>query len=159
MLNIIHQGHVDQEKCLLGARTSILSPGLTKDVINLVKESDPCQRHQHQQQKQPVLQMEPPSYPWQRLNSDLFEFKGHEYLLLSDQCSKFPVIRKLTSMSSQASVTHLKSTFAEHDIPAQLVTDNGPLYSSKEFKDFRESYGIEHLTSSPHYPQANRSSE
>ena len=62
-------------------------------------------------------------------------------------------------MSSQAIVTHLKSIFAEHGIPAQLFTDNGPQYSSKEFKDVTESYGIEHFTSSTHYPQANRSSE
>ena len=102
----------------------------------------------------------PSGYPWQRLNSDLFEFKIHDYLLLSDQYSKFPVIRKLTSTSSQAIVTHLKSIFAEHGIPAQPVTDNGPQYSSQEFNDFTESYGIEHhLTSSHHYPQENRSSE
>lgn len=56
-------------------------------------------------------------------------------------------------------MTHLKSIFAEHDIPAQLLTDNEPQYSSKEFKDFTESYGIEHLTSSLHYPEANGSSE
>ena len=102
----------------------------------------------------------PSSYPWQRLNSDLFDFKIHEYLLLSDQYSKFPVIRKLTSASSQAIVTHLKSIFAEYGIPAQPVIDNGPQYSSQEFKDFTESYGIEHhLTSSHHNPQANGSSE
>ena len=159
ILNIIHQGHLGQEKCLLRARTSVFWPGLTKDVINLVKECDPCQRHQRQQQKQPIMQPEPPNYPWQRLNSDLFEFKGHQYQLISDQYSKFPVIRKLTSTSSQAIVTHLKSIFAEHGIPAQLVTDNGPHYSAKEFQDFTESYGVEHITSSPHYPQANGSSE
>ena len=92
------------------------------------------------------------NYPWQRLNSDLFEFKGHEYLLLSDQYSKFPAVRKLTSTSSQAIETHLKSIFAEHGIPAQLLTDSGPHYSSKEFKDFTESLPA-------HYPQANWSSE
>jgi len=159
MLSIIHQGQLGQEKCLLRARTSIFWPSLTKDVISQVKECDPCHRHQRQKQKQPIVQPQPASYPWQRLNSDLFEFKGDEYLLLSDQYSKFPVIRKPISMSSQAIVTHLKSIFAEHGIPAQLVSDNGPQYSSKEFKDFTESYGIEHLTSSSHYPPANGSSE
>ena len=68
-------------------------------------------------------------------------------------------IRKLTSTSSQATVTHVKRIFAEHGIPAQLLTDNGPQYGSNEFKDFIESYGIKHLTRSPHYPQANGSSE
>ena len=159
ILSIIHQGHLGQEKCLLRARTSVFWPGLTKDVVDLAKECDPCQRHQNKQQKQPILQPEPPNYPWQRLNSDLFEFIGHQYLLVSDQYSKFPVIRKLSSTTSQAIITHLKSIFAEHGIPAQLVSDNGPQYSAKEFQDFTEYYGIEHITSSPHYPQANGSSE
>ena len=159
ILSIIHQGHLGQEKCLLRARTSVFWPGLTKDVVDLAKECDPCQRHQNKQQKQPILQPEPPNYPWQRLNSDLFEFKGHQYLLVSDQYSKFPVIRKLSSTTSQAIITHLKSIFAEHGIPAQLVSDNGPQYSAKEFQDFTESCGIVHITSSPHYPQANGSSE
>ena len=61
ILSIIHQG---QEKCLLRARTSVFWPGLTKDVVDLAKECDPCQRHQNKQQKQPILQPEPPNYPW-----------------------------------------------------------------------------------------------
>ena len=46
MLSIIHQGYLGREKCLLRATTSIFWPGLTKDAIDLVKESEPCQRHQ-----------------------------------------------------------------------------------------------------------------
>ena len=71
---------------------------------------------------------------------------------------QFPVVSNLTSTSSQATLTHL-CIFAVHGIPVQLLTDNGKQYSSKEFRDFRESYGIEHLTSSPNYPQANGPSE
>ena len=56
-------------------------------------------------------------------------------------------------------ISHLKSIFAEHGIPSQLVTNNGPQYSAKEFADFTTSYGIEYITSSPLYLQANRSSE
>lgn len=67
MLNITHQGHVGQEKCLLRAKTSILWLGLSKDVINLVKKCDPCQRHQRQQQKQSIFQLEPPSFPRQEV--------------------------------------------------------------------------------------------
>ena len=59
MLNIVHHGHLGQEKCLLRARTSIYWPGITKDIINTVKECDPCKRHQNMQQKEPILQPEP----------------------------------------------------------------------------------------------------
>ena len=34
-------------------------------------------------------------------------------------------------------------------------SDNGPCYTFREFHDFLEFYKINHITSSPHYPQSN----
>ena len=155
ILNIIHQGHLGQEKCLLRARTSVFWPGITKEIINQVNQCEPCQKYQNKARKEPILQPEPPHRPWERLSSDLFEFRGQQYLLLTDQYSRFPVIRRLTSTTSSAVINHLKSIFAEHGIPTQLTTDNGPQYSSAEFKHFMNVYGVEHITSSPLYPQSN----
>ena len=104
-LNTIHHGHLGQEKCLLQARSAVFWPGITKDVTNLVQNCATCQAHQRKQQKQQILQPEPPCYPWQILSSDLFEFKGNQYLLISDKYSKFPIIRKLTSTTSLPSST------------------------------------------------------
>jgi transposase InsO family protein len=89
----------------------------------------------------------------------LFEYRGNQYLLLADEYSKFPIIRKLTSTTSHAIINHLKSIFAEHGIPEKLGTDNGPQYASREFEQFAVAYGFEHVTSSPSYPQSNGSSE
>ena len=158
ILDTSHKGHLGQEKCLLRART-VFWPGITKDVTNLVKTCEACQKHQRRNQKQPILQPEPPSYPWQKMSSDLFDYKGHEYLLVSEQCSKFPIIRKLGSTVGSTTtpvvINHLKSIFSEHGIPAQLLSDGGPQYSSHEFEKFVTSYGIKHVPSSPHYAQSN----
>ena len=155
ILDTLHKGHLGQEKCLLRARTTVFWPGITKDVTNLVT----CQKHQRHNQKQPILQPEPPSYPWQKVSSDLFDYKGQKYLLVSDQYSKFPIIRKLGSTvgstTSPVVINHLKSIFSEHGIPAQLLSDGGPQYSSHEFEKFVTSCGIEHIPSSPHYAQSN----
>ena len=84
VLNIIHQGHLGQEKCVLRARTSVFWPGITKEVINQVNQCDPCQKYQRKAAKEPILQPEPPNRAWEGLSSDLFEFKGQQYLILTD---------------------------------------------------------------------------
>ena len=64
-------------------------------------------------------------------------------------------VQKLSSTASSSVITHLKSIFARFGIPAEMVSDNGPQFSSQEMKDFSENYGFRHITTSPHYPQAN----
>ena len=158
-LNTIHHGHHGQEKCLLRARSAAFWTGITRDVTNLVQNCVTCQAHKRKQQKQQILQPEPPCYPWQILRSDLFGFKGNQYLLIFDKFSKFLIVRKLTSATSRAIINHLKSIFAEHEIPEWLTTYNGPQCASEEFRNFMQTYGVEHVTSSPMYPQSNGSAE
>ena len=43
----------------------------------------------------------------------------------------------------------MKRPFGVHGIPAVVVSDNGPQFSSFEFQEFAKDYG------SPHYPKAN----
>ena len=126
--------------------------GITKDIINKVEQCEPCHKYQRKAPKEPMLQPQPPCRPWERLSSDMFQFGGQQYLLLTEKYSRFPIIRRLTSTTSSAVINHLKSIFAEHGIPLQLVTDNGPQYSSAEFDGFMTTYGVEHITSSPMYP-------
>ena len=49
----------------------------------------------------------------------------------------------------------LKSIFSRHGIPEIVRSDNGPQFASKEFKQFAKEYGLQQVTSSPHYPQSN----
>ena len=56
-------------------------------------------------------------------------------------------------------VTHLKSIFTRHGIPETLVSDNGPQYSSMEFKEFSKEYELNHITSRPYFPRGNGEAE
>ena len=40
-------------------------------------------------------------------------------------------------------------------VPKEFVSDNGPQYSSKEFKQFTDEWGIKHNPSSPLFPKSN----
>ena len=66
---------------------------------------------------------------------------------------------KLTSATSGTIISVLKTVFSRYGIPEQLVSDNGPQFASREMQMFSASYGFEHVTSSPHYPQGNGQAE
>ena len=48
---------------------------------------------------------------------------------------------------------------ARHGIPDNVMSDNGPQFSSQEFKNFTELYEFDYVTSSPTYAQSNVKAE
>jgi len=52
-----------------------------------------------------------------------------------------------------------KAHFARFGIPDRLVTDNGPQFTSTEYKQFLDENGFEHVTSSPYWSQGNGKAE
>ena len=52
-------------------------------------------------------------------------------------------------------IKELGLVFTELGRPLILRSDNGPCYSSREFHNFLGFYQVDHITSSPHYPQNN----
>ena len=96
-----------------------------------------------------------PLYPWTRLVTDIFHFEGASYLLVVDYTSSFPVVCKLTSMTGQHIATQCKLIFPKYGWPETLISDNGPCYMSEVLTNLMKEYSVNHITSSPHYPQSN----
>ena len=78
------------------------------------------------------------------------------YLIIADYYSKFPVVRKPHDITSITVIKHMKSIFEEYGILEKLVTGHDTQFTSSTFGDFSRTYGFEHTTTSPYYPQANR---
>lgn len=118
-----------------------------------------CQRHQKLNVEEPLLPHDGPQKPWHTLGSDILFWNNVNYLLVGEYYSKFPVVKKLTSIKSSAIISQLKSVFEEHGIPSTLVKDNGSQYTPAAFQEFSRIYGFTHVTSRPLYPQSNADSE
>ena len=52
-------------------------------------------------------------------------------------------------------VNHTKAHFARHGIPARCLTDNGPQFTSNEYKLFTNKFGFEHVTTAPYWSRSN----
>lgn len=105
--------------------------------------------------KEPLISSKLPSYPWQRVESDLFTLKGSQYLSMVDYFSRWPELAKLTSTASSASIiAAMKPIFAKLGIPQMVMNDNGPQYASREFCHFARA-DFSHIASSLHSAQSN----
>ena len=49
----------------------------------------------------------------------------------------------------------MKTHFARHGIPDQVVSDNGPQYTSHHFANCSRTWNFEHMESSPSHMQSN----
>ena len=94
-----------------------------------------------------------PLYPLTKLATDIFHFEGASYLLVVDCTSRFLVVCKLTSSLHIA--TQCKLIFSKYGWSETLISDNGPWYTAEVFKNLMREYRVNHMTSSPHYPQSN----
>ena len=158
MLDRVHTGHQGIVKCRERARQSIWWPGLSRQIEELVKNCATC-RKCVQQRSEPLIPSNFPETPWQRVGTDLFEMKGHSYLLIVDYYSRYIEVARLNQTTAEEVILHTKSIFARHGIPDLVVSDNGPQYSSEAYANFARKFQFEHITSSPHYPQSNGEAE
>jgi hypothetical protein len=147
-----HQGVVSTKK---RARDVIYWPGMSKQIEDMISKCSTCLQYRPANQKEPLNSHDIPEQPWAKVGSDLFKFGDRDYLLLVDYYSKFVEIALLENTKSSNVIHHMKSIFARHGIPEELVSDNGPQYSCNEFKQFTQDWHIKHTTSSPKYPQSN----
>ena len=155
MLLKIHEGHLGRDKCIENARSVLFWPGMSSQISNTVAQCMICRHNQNSQQKEPMLHHDIPSLPWQKLGTDLFQFEGKHYLLLVDYYSNFFEVSMLSNTSTSEVILHMKSQFARHGIPRELISDYGTCYTSKEFAMFASSWGFRHTLTSPKYSQSN----
>nr|XP_022292854.1 uncharacterized protein K02A2.6-like [Crassostrea virginica] len=159
MMNKLHEAHMGIVKTQTRAREILFWPKMNQDIENFIGQCAVCNKYRNSNCKEPLRPQEIPSRPWAKVASDLFQFKGSEYLLCVDYYSKYPEIVRMPTTTSSQTIIAFKSVFARHGIPSELFTDNGPQFSSYAFKKFATEWDFVHTTSSPRYPQSNGQAE
>ena len=159
MLEETHKSHQGLQACLRRAREVFFWPRMSAQLKDLIDKCSICQSVKPEQASESLQPHPVPDRPWQRVATDLFTFENRNYFVLVDYYSNFIELDYLADTSSQTVIHKLKMHFARHGVPDYVVSDNGPQYTSSEFRRFATTWKFKHVTTSPHYPQANGMAE
>ena len=153
--SVLHTSHVGIERTKARARESLFWPNINNDITEMIKNCTSCQHFQNRQPAETPLSHDVPTTPWCKVGTDLFSFRNKDYLIIADYTSKFFDISQLDDTSASTVILRSKRIFSKFAIPKIVESDNGPQFSSFQYKSFSSSWDFEHITSSPEYPQSN----
>ena len=124
---------------------------MSGEIEQMVTNCSDCADYAKKQPSEPLKPSVPPSLPWKKIGSDLFEFRGVHYLLcvLSHQIRRSQEAGISKKWSWDRGIKNLSQFGNVHGIPAEVVSDNGPQFSSFKFQEFAKDYGFMHTTTSP----------
>ena len=131
---------------------------MSKDIHEKVSKCAACAKYKMRNQKERMMVHEVLERAWQKLGTDLCEIQGKNYLVVVDYYSKFIETALSSNKTAETVIKHLKSIFARHGIPEELVSDNMS-FNSTEFHEFAKEWGFKQITSSPTSAQSNGMSE
>ena len=60
----------------------------------------------------------------------------------------------METVTTSIIVQALRTIFAHGGLPEQIVSDNGPHFTSEEFKQFCRLNGIKHVLVAPYHPRS-----
>ena len=142
VLSELHIDHPGISKMKSLARSYVWWPNLNQDIKCLVKSCSPCLSVQPAPPKSPL---NPWLRPWSRVHVDFAgPLQGKMYFVIVDAHSKWPEVFEMASTTSKKTIDILRYVFAQYGLPDQLVSDNGPQFTSDEFQQFLCLNGIKH---------------
>ena len=163
LVDLAHETHQGIVRTKQRLRDLYWWPGMDTSVQESIRACVTCQMNDKSTKTHPApLQPVPlPDGPWRKVGIDIvgpFESANWDCryaVTLVDYYTKWPEIAFTPSITTTAVTTFLSTVFARFGNPTELVSDNGPQFTSSEFADFLAVRDITHRKVSLYYPQAN----
>lgn len=161
VLGEIHKTHMGICKMKGIARSYFWWPRLDEDLENVSKSCENCLQYRNTPPKSELINWPWPKEPWSRVHIDfLGPAFGKYFLILVDAHSKWiECIDMNQSITASQTIKAIRPIFARLGIPRQIVSDNGTTFVSREFQQFLEHNGVEHLRSPVGHPPTNGQAE
>ncbi len=135
-LEELHETHPGVARMKSLARSYVWWPNINADLESKVRACGDCQVSRPPPAMSPLHPWEWPEKPWSRLHPDYAgPFLGRMFLVLIDAHSKWLDVITVSATTSSVTIEKLRAVFATHGLPQRIVTDNGTVFTSVEFKN------------------------
>ena len=156
-LHVVHSG---SSKMKALARSYVWWPNLDKKLEEVSESCEICLENRPTPAKAKLHPWEWPDTPWHRLHVDFAgPVDGNYFFILVDAHSKWLEIFKTKGTATSDVIRCLQHVYATFGLPVSLVSDNGPCFTSNEFKHFMERGGVKHVTTAVFHPSSNGQAE
>lgn len=168
ILELLHDNHLGMVRTKMLARNFLWWPNLDQDIEIKVKSCEICQATQNSSPKITSQNWPEAKRRWERVHIDFAKdtsdsliktSTGHYLLCMVDAFSKWVEVILMNKTTSEETVEKIRSLIAAYGFPEVIVSDNGPQFTSDEFKLFLKNNGIKHLLTPPYHAQSNGAAE
>ena len=147
ILDDLHDTNTGSTKIKSLARSFVWWPGMDAQIEKLVKSCAVC------------LESRPSPAPAPRGSRLHIDFAGpflnHMFMVVVDAHSKWLEASIMSTTTATKTIEQLRIIFATHGLPRKVVTDNGPTFTSEQFRSFMSLNGIIYVTTAPYHPSSN----
>ncbi|XP_035901959.1 uncharacterized protein K02A2.6 isoform X2 [Anopheles stephensi] len=156
-LHLAHEGHPGMTIMKQRLRAKVWWPKLDQQVENYVKKCKGCMMVSIPSAPEPMIRRELPSAPWQHVAIDFLGPlpSGHSLLVVVDYFSRYIEVEIMKKIDSTETIKRLNPILARFGLPLSITADNGPQFSSDEFKVYCSTNNINLISTTPYWPQQN----
>lgn len=157
VIQIAHEGHPGVRIMKAHLRAHVWWPKMDKQVEKFVKACRGCILTSAPNPPEPMVRKELPTQPWQQIAIDFLGPlpDGETLLVIVDYYSRYLEVVEMSSITTESTIRELLTVFSRYGVPDVLRADNGPQFSSDEFRVFCTEYGIKLESTIPYWPQMN----
>ena len=98
---------------------------MNADIEHVVNQCAMCLGYQQMQPQEKALHYEIPARPWKEVGTDVFMIASRTLLCIGDYHSKFPMVKKVNSLSADDLVQTTKLIFCRIWAPKETCFRNG----------------------------------